>query len=158
MLRPDVRVDSVQDVTPTLLENIDVSAVLVDLDDTLLAAADDRVAPDVITWIRSLKDAGFAVAILSNGERQRVQSIAQEAGVPAMSLAGKPFRMAFRKAMRLLGDATPHTTVMVGDQLFTDVLGAKRAGLKAILVRPLSPGKLPHTRLARRIERMLLKE
>lgn len=158
MLRPDIRVESVQEVTPALLKTLGVGAVLVDLDDTLLAAADEQVAPDVIAWVRSLTAADFAVAILSNGERQRVRRIAEEAGVPGLSLAGKPFRMAFRKAMRLLGDPAPDATVMVGDQLFTDVLGAKRAGLRAILVRPLSPGKLPHTRLARRIERMLLKE
>lgn len=145
-------------VTPTLLRSWGVVAVLVDLDDTLLAAADEHVEPDVIAWVRSLAAADLAVAILSNGERERVRRIAEQAGVPGLSMAGKPFRVAFRRALRLLGDPPPHAAAMVGDQLFTDVLGAKRSGMRAILVRPLSPGKLPHTRLARRLERMLLKE
>ena len=140
MFHPYLRVASVREVTPALLNEAGIRALLVDVD-----------------WFSSLKRAGIPVAILSNGAAARVADIAAKVGVPALSLAGKPFKVAFRRGLRLLGNADPATTAMVGDQLFTDVLGAHQAGMKTILVKPLSPGKLPHTRLARRLERLVLK-
>jgi HAD superfamily phosphatase (TIGR01668 family) len=156
-LQPDARVTSVHEVTPAWLASRGIRGLLVDLDDTLLPAAAQGVEDSVYEWLESLVGAGVRVAILSNGERARVGAVAERAGVPALALAGKPFRYAFRRALRLL-DLPPGHVAMLGDQLFTDVLGAKSAGLLAVLVEPLSPGKLPHTRLARRLERWVLKE
>lgn len=158
MLHPDVRVASVLEVTPVLLARHGLQAVLVDVDDTLLKATSDRLPPGISDWFACLRAAGIPVAILSNGSRERVARIARTVNVPALSMAGKPFSWAFRRGLALLGGADPARTGMVGDQLFTDVLGARRAGLTSILVEPLSPGKLPHTRLARRLERMVLRE
>lgn len=144
-------------MTPAWLASRGIRGLLVDLDDTLLPAAAQGVEDSVYEWLESLVGAGVRVAILSNGERARVGAVAERAGVPALALAGKPFRYAFRRALRLL-DLPPGHVAMLGDQLFTDVWGAKSAGLLAVLVEPLSPGKLPHTRLARRLERWVLKE
>jgi len=147
----------VHEVTPSWLAARGLEGLLVDVDDTLLASTDVTVDESVTDWLRGLLVAGVRVAILSNGERERVKLVAAKAGVPALALAGKPFKVAFRRGLRLV--ALPAERVaMLGDQLFTDVLGAKSAGLTAILVTPLSPGKLPHTRLARRLERWVLKE
>lgn len=157
MLQPDARVSSVHEVTPSWLAARGLEGLLVDVDDTLLASTAATVDDGVTDWLRGLLVAGVKVAILSNGERERVRLVASQAGVPALALAGKPFKAAFRRGLHLV--ALPAERVaMLGDQLFTDVLGAKSAGLKAILVTPLSPGKLPHTRLARRLERWVLKE
>ncbi len=158
MFRPHLRVATVHELTPALLKEHGLQALLVDVDDTLLAARDELVDPRVFEWFRTMRDAGVPVAIVSNGSPARVAAIAARAGVPALYMAGKPFWWAFRRGMKLLEGADPARTAMVGDQLFTDVLGARSAGLKSVLVRPLSPGKLPHTRLARRLERMVLKE
>lgn len=158
MLQPDARVTSVREVTPQWLAARGLEGLLVDLDDTLLAARSERVDEEVYAWFGSLRAAGVRVAILSNGETGRVASIAAQAGVPAVAMAGKPFARAFRRGLALLGDMPRERVAMLGDQLFTDVLGAKRAGLTAVLVTPLSPGKLPHTRLARLLERWVLRE
>ena len=155
MIRPDVRVDSVCDVTPALLRELGVRGVLIDLDDTLVASDAEGPTAEVEAWLRDLVRAGIEVVILSNGERLRVRALAERLGVRAFALVGKPFPFAFRRGLDALG--TPRSaTAMVGDQLFTDVLGANLAGLTSILVRPLTPGKLLHTRAARRIERMIL--
>lgn len=153
-----MRVRSIHDVTPDLLAELGLRALLVDVDDTLLCAAATDLATDVRDWFKGLEDAGVRMAILSNGSKERVANVAREVGVPALSMAGKPFKWAFKRGLKLLGNAEPAETGMVGDQLFTDVLGAKIAGLTTILVEPLSPGKLPHTRLARQLERWVLKE
>jgi len=158
VLHPHLRVSSVHEVSPALLREAGIEALLVDVDDTLLSSRATQLEPAIAGWFATLAAAGVPVAILSNGSRTRVAEIAAELGVPALSLAGKPFPLAFRRGLKLLGDVDPSKTAMVGDQLFTDVLGARQAGLLTILVEPLSPGKLPHTRLARRIERLVLKE
>lgn len=155
MVLPDIQVDSVVDVTPTLLRRHGVRAVLVDLDDTLIASNAEALSSDAEGWLRGLLSAGITVGILSNGERRRVARLGTALGIPAFALAGKPFAFAFRRGLAALG-STPADTAMVGDQLFTDVLGANCAGLTSILVRPLTPGKLPHTRIARRLERRIL--
>lgn len=155
MLRPDVHVDRVSDVTPELLRGLGVDGVLVDLDDTLVASDATMPTTEVEAWVRDLLRGGFRVVILSNGERARVREFSERLGVRAFALVGKPFWFAFRRGLAALG--TPRAaTAMVGDQVFTDVFGANLAGLTSILVRPLTPGKLPHTRFARRLERLIL--
>ncbi len=149
-------VDSVCQVTPDLLRSRGVKGVLVDVDDTLLAASADVLTGEVEVWLRGLAAHGFPVVLLSNGERGRVRALADRLGVAGLPMSGKPLRAAFRRALALTGTAATESA-MVGDQLFTDVVGANLAGLTSILVRPLSPGKLPHTRFARVLERMILK-
>ena len=156
MLRPDAVVTSVTEVTPDFLHALGVRAVLVDLDDTLLAAGSDLLEPLFTVWLESLRLAQIPVAILSNGAHARVVRWAAELGLEGLPLTGKPRGRAFRRGLEKLG--TPaRETAMVGDQLFTDVLGANRAGMVSVLVTPLSPGKLPHTRVLRHLEALLLK-
>jgi HAD superfamily phosphatase (TIGR01668 family) len=156
LLHPDAVVTSVTEVTPELLRELGVRAVMVDLDDTLVPAGSELLEPLFRAWLRELVAAGFPVVILSNGERKRVERYARELEVRGLALVGKPFRHAFRRGLELLGTAA-HETAMVGDQLFTDVLGANLIGLRSVLVSPLSPGKLLHTRALRRLERRLLR-
>ncbi len=155
MLKPNLHVASVTDVSVAWLQERGVRAVLVDADDTLVVRDGDPVGAPVRAWLVAVKGAGIAVALLSNGTRLRVAALGADLGVRAFALSGKPFGFAFRRALRALGSDARHTA-MVGDQLFTDVLGANCAGLISILVTPLSPGRHAHTRAARRLERWVL--
>jgi uncharacterized protein len=155
MLEPDLHVASVTDVSVAWLRERGVQGVLIDADDTLVPGDDSGLRPRSRAWVGELLAAGLGVAILSNGTLARVTDLGATLGVPTIALAGKPFGFGFRRAMRMLGTSAGGTA-MVGDQLFTDVLGANCAGITSILVRPLTPGKLPHTRVARRLERLIL--
>ncbi|MEX2534658.1 MAG: YqeG family HAD IIIA-type phosphatase [Trueperaceae bacterium] len=155
MLMPDVVVPAAQDVTPELLNLYGVKAVMVDLDDTILASSETQLGESVRHWLASLHDAGMPVAMLSNGARDRVERSCQELGIDGHHLAGKPFWWAFQRGLKRLGYKAGETA-MIGDQIFTDVLGANLAGMVSVLVRPLSPGRLPHTRAARYLERWIL--
>ena len=156
LLAPDLMVNAVHDVSPQVLRDFHVRAVMVDLDDTLVASNSDALAASCKDWVTSLKQQGFPVLILSNGHGPRVQRCATTLEITGFSMVGKPFGFAFRRGLNHLGSQA-HETVMIGDQLFTDVLGAKLAGLKSILVTPLTKGWLPHTRLARKLETLVLK-
>ena len=155
MLAPDLQVDDVTQVTVAWLRERGLRAVLVDADDTLVPGDDGPVAPEAVAWAREVRAAGVLLAILSNGTAERVAALGRQLEVPAFALAGKPFSFAFRRAVRSLG-AEPATTAMIGDQLFTDVLGARCAGLTSVLVTPLTPGRHAHTRWVRRLERWVL--
>lgn len=155
MLEPDLHVASVADVDLAWLLERGVRGVLVDVDDTLVPGDDGPVSPEALAWIERLRAAGLSVAILSNGTPGRVAALGERLGLPAFGMAGKPFGFAFRRALAATG-TTPATTAMIGDQLFTDVLGARWAGLTSVLVAPLTPGRHTHTRVARRLERWVL--
>lgn len=148
-------VDSVAEISPELLERHGIRGVLVDLDDTLVAAEAERLEPRIEAWLQALKDAGFAVLLFSNGSPERVRRWSRELGLDSLALVGKPLPWVFRKGLRRLGTEA-HQSAMIGDQLFTDVLGANWAGMMSILVTPLSAGSLPHTRLLRNVERFIL--
>lgn len=156
MLKPDLQVTDITSVTPELLRQHGLDAVMVDLDDTLVPSGADSMEDRFTEWFTALRADGIDLLILSNGQRDRVAHWAHSLGIPGLSLVGKPFRHAFRRGLKMLG-SEPSRTAMVGDQLFTDVLGANLMGLFSVLVMPLSPGKLPHTRLLRRVENRILR-
>lgn len=129
---------------------------MVDLDDTLVSSLGNSLDSAFSQWLCELRSCGIPVVILSNGKRERVEYHARALGIQGFALIGKPFPHAFRQGLRALG-TKPHETAMVGDQLFTDVFGANLMGLTSILVTPLSPGALPHTKLFRKLEACILK-
>ena len=156
LLRPNFIVDKVSEVTPGFLRERGIRAVMVDLDDTLVAGGATTLDPTFTSWLDALKAARLPVLILSNGSSQRVAQWSQNLGVLGLSLVGKPFTFAFRRGLQHLGSKAGETA-MIGDQLFTDVLGANLVGMTSILVTPLSPGKLLHTRLLRHLETHILR-
>lgn len=156
VLTPQLIVESVTDVDPLVLRERGIRGVMVDVDDTLLASTEDRISREHAEWIEGLRAAGFPLVLLSNGEPKRVARLAEQFGVTGFSLAGKPFPRAFRKALDAL-DLPSSSVAMIGDQVFTDVVGANLAGVTSILVRPLSAGKWLHTRLARYLERLVVR-
>jgi HAD superfamily phosphatase (TIGR01668 family) len=103
-----------------------------------------------------LKQLGFQVMIVSNNTRMRVSRFADPLDIPFIHAAKKPLTIAFKKALRLLGTAREET-VVIGDQLLTDVLGGNRMGLFTILVVPISRQDGFFTRINRRIERLVFR-
>ncbi len=156
MLKPDFILKNAYLVSPEFLNKHNIKAILVDLDDTIVASKSDYIADEYRIWIKKLKETAVPLLILSNGSPKRVKYWSKELELEAFSLVGKPFSFAFKRALKRL-DSTAKDTVMIGDQVFTDILGANLAGLKTILVKPLSPGGLWHTRAIRNLEKIILK-
>jgi len=156
MLEPDFMLESAYLANPAFLAKHDIKALLLDLDDTIVASKSQDINENYKIWINDIKAAGIPMLILSNGSPKRVNYWTQELGLAGFSLVGKPFSFAFRRALKQL-NCSAKETAMIGDQIFTDVLGANLAGIKSILVRPLSPGGMWHTRAIRNIEKLILK-
>lgn len=133
-----------------------IRGLILDLDNTMAEYGKAVVPPETKAWVQEALRLGFSVCITSNARPRRVKAFADALGVPGIAYAVKPVRRAFRLALKLLG-TTARETAVIGDQLFTDVLGGNRMGMYTILVNPLSSAELGTTRLVRRLERRVLK-
>jgi len=155
VLRPDGFADSLAAVSLDELAAAGVRGIIVDLDNTLLGYGLDDIAASDAAWISSARSRGFALALVSNNFTDRVRRVSEQLGVPAVPNALKPLPRGFSIALRMLG--TPKSaTIVIGDQLFTDVLGAKLAGLRVILTRPIVAHDWHGTRVLRLLERLVL--
>lgn len=155
MLEPDYYYRGVLDVDLHELARRGIDTLLVDLDNTLLPRDRDVIPDDISQWAASLNAAGFRACLISNNWQKRVVRVAEELGFELVAKAVKPLPFAFLLALRRMGSSRARAAV-VGDQMFTDVLGGKLTGITTVLVAPLSATDLPHTLLLRRVERVLL--
>lgn len=156
ILRPRVQAESVLDLDLTELRNAGIRGIIFDLDNTLVEWKQDRLDPEIMAQVKRFKTQGFKMCILSNGLERRVETIANTLGIPYVSRAVKPRKSPFKKALEILG-TSPEETAVVGDQLFTDILGGNRMELYTIWTPPLSETEFVSTRAVRRIERLVLK-
>jgi HAD superfamily phosphatase (TIGR01668 family) len=155
-LYPDLYVDSLLEIKPEMLVEKGIKALILDLDNTLVARGRKKAEPEVVKWLKDFRQRGFKLCIVSNSTWGRSGRIARMLGLPSVFRAVKPRRQPFRKALLILG-TRPQETAVVGDQLFTDVLGGNRLGLYTIMVPSLGGPDFILTRLIiRRIERLLL--
>lgn len=155
-LCPRNQVDSVFDLDPALLAQQGIKGVILDLDNTLVKWGADTIDDHLKTWVERFKDTGFKLCIVSNALPQRVESVARALGIPGVSQATKPFKTPFRRALELLG-TLPEETAVVGDQLFTDILGGNRMDLYTIWTPPISKTEFVSTRAVRHLERLVVK-
>jgi len=155
-LSPDAYLSSVHAIDLKDLVARGIRVLLLDLDNTLLPR-DTNVVPDELKeWAAGLRERGFSVCLVSNNWHERVHHVASELGFDLVDKAIKPLPFAFRQALRL-ENATAKEAAVIGDQLFTDILGGNMLGMRTILVAPLSATDLPHTLLLRRLEALVLK-
>lgn len=156
LLAPRQFLDHIFFLDLVALQERGIRGIIVDLDNTLVAWNRGGAAPgEVADWLATVRQRGFEACILSNNYPERVAAFSDRLPVPAIHRAGKPRRGGFRRAMELMG-TTPAETAVVGDQVFTDILGGNRLGLHTILVVPISKKEFVGTRLVRQIERILL--
>ena len=136
-LIPDRLYRRYTDLTPELLHDLQIRLLLCDLDYTLAPRAVKTPDDTLRNWIRACQEAGITVMILSNNRsKERVEMFCGELGIRYVGHAGKPSTRGYREAMEQAGVDAAHTA-MLGDKLLTDVLGAKRSGVLALMVEPL---------------------
>ncbi len=136
-LIPDRVFDRYSDITAQMLLDRGVKLLLCDLDYTLAPRAVAVPNDALRRWLDEMRTAGITVMILSNNRSgERVNTFCKDLGIPYVGHAGKPSRRGYREAIQKAGVSTAQTA-MLGDKLLTDVLGAKRSGVLALMVEPL---------------------
>lgn len=137
-LLPWKKVRSIYDLSGAGLAALGVRFLMADLDNTLCAYSDTEPGNALMAWKEDLAAHGVTLFLLSNSRKPwRPARFAEALGIDYLGHAGKPGVQSFQVAMEDHG-VTPEECAMVGDQIFTDILGANRAGVRSILVKPIS--------------------
>lgn len=152
---PDLTADSAYEIDYEGYYRDGYRGIIYDVDNTLVphgAPADERAKK---LFLR-LREIGFSVTLLSNNKEPRVKSFAEDVRYAGYIFkADKPSQKGYRAAMERMG-TDEETTLFIGDQLFTDVWGAKRTGIKSILVKPIHPKEEIQIVLKRQLEKIVL--
>ena len=146
----------VEEITINDLRQMGIRGVLLDVDNTLSRHGDPTPLPAALDWVRGLQAAGIKTLVVSNNQEERVAPFAQKLGLDFISKAAKPLPSGFRRGQKALG-LPAKSLLVVGDQLFTDILGANLAGMPSALVEPIQMEATPLFRVKRRLERPLLR-
>ena len=152
--KPDYYYNTISDIPLSLLKEAGIRAVICDLDNTLDCHETPVPSEKALDFLNTLKNMGFDVCIISNGKQARVDRYVQGLGIPAIAKAGKPAKRSYMKALKTI-KCKPGAAAFVGDQIFTDVWGAKRLGITTILVEPIKSIENPFFYPKRFLEKLI---
>lgn len=151
---PDEYLDSTYIIDFEQLKSDGFKGVIFDIDNTLVMHGEPADKRAVALFAR-LRKLGFDTCLVSNNKKPRVESFANQVGSKYIFKADKPSVKGYEKAMELMGTDRKNT-IFVGDQLFTDVFGANRAGIRTVLVKPIHPKEEIQIVLKRYLEKIVL--
>ena len=155
-LLPTKIFNDIYEITPDYLIANGISALILDIDNTLVTYDDPTPTESVSAWLSSMHSAGIQTAFVSNNHAERVERFCRGLGCYFHADAKKPSRKYMRLAMSHMGTSAD-TTACVGDQLFTDVLAGKRTGIRAFLVPPIKDKRTLFIRAKRFLEKPFLR-
>lgn len=156
LLTPDAMFDKFDDITPEFLLSRGITALLIDIDNTL--APYEQPLPDerIKNYFSALSTAGIRAALVSNNNKERVELFNSELGLIAFADCGKPSKKALLSAMAEMSSTTENTAA-IGDQLLTDALGAHLIGIPAFIVPPIKDKKNLFFKFKRLLEKPYIK-
>ena len=147
--------NSVTEITPELLEKNGITALILDLDNTLTTHDNPVPGEGVLEWIEGMKSADIQMIIVSNNHAERVKPFAKILGLDFVPDGKKPLSKGINEAGRRLG-APFSETAIVGDQIFTDILAAKLKRLRSIYVKPIEHETTTFFKFKRKMERFFI--
>ena len=153
-LKPDYYYSDISQIDLDLLKSSGIKGIICDIDNTIVAWSQTEILQETDDWIKQLKKEGFLVCLVSNGLNRRVQFFKEELNIPAIGQAVKPRKKAYRKAKKIL-DLESSEIAVIGDQIFTDILGGNRLNLVTILVDPVDNKEFITTKIMRFFERFV---
>lgn len=152
---PTEQVKSIYDINPHELAKKGIKGIITDLDNTLVEWDRPSATPKLINWFEAVKAEGISITIVSNNNETRVGNFANPLDIPFIHRAKKPMGAAFRKAVMQMG-IKREESVVIGDQLLTDIFGGNRSGFHTILVLPVAQSDGLATKFNRMVERRIM--
>lgn len=153
-LYPNEYIDSTYEIDFQKIYDKGIRGIIFDIDNTLVphgAPADERAAE----LFQRLKDIGLKTCVVSNNHEPRVRSFCEKVGSPYVFKAGKPKGRGYLRGMHRMGTDLNHT-ICIGDQIFTDIWGARMAGLYSIMVGIIEPDYEIQIILKRKLEKPVM--
>ena len=155
LMAPDQSCDTIYDIDLIALYERGYRNLLLDIDNTIIPWNSDEISTNLIEWVKNAHKIGFSIYLFSNcHKKSRINRIARHLGVQAIPYRGKPFTSAFKKAIEFI-KGVPENTVMIGDQILTDIFGGNRLNLHTILIKPISDKEFIGTKFNRWFEKII---
>jgi len=156
LLCPNSMANSLLEIDVLLLQQQGVSGIILDLDNTILPWDSAEIRPEAAAWLHRAMDLGLKVGLVSNNRQLRVAEFAAKFAIPFAARAFKPSRRGFRQVIAAM-QLSPGQVVVIGDQLFTDILGGNRLGCRTIWVKPLAAKEFIGTKITRQFEKLAVR-
>ena len=155
-LYPNAYLKNIKEITIDFLNKNNIKALILDVDNTLIDF-DKNMLEGTEKWCKKLKQEGIKFFIVSNSnKKEKVKMVADRLEIPYVFFATKPLKRGFNKAIKML-DEKNENIAAVGDQIFTDVIGANRCKMFSILVEPIAKKDLLITKIKRPLENYVIK-
>ena len=157
LLKPDIKLGGITDITVELLNKHNIKALLLDVDNTMSTHHGTILTNGLTEWIAHMQNNGIKLMVLSNSKRFRVEPFAARIGLPFISLGCKPLPTGYLRGVKALNEKRKNVAI-VGDQIFTDVLGGNAVGVKTILLTPIKLEDGWSFKVRRNLEKKLYKK
>ena len=135
-LLPTFRAEAVTDLTPEFLLGQGIRLLMLDFDNTIVPYTTDRPTEAVSHWLETMESSDVQICVVSNSRKDRVKVFCKKYGIPCITRAKKPFPRGIRQCLKQY-EFPLEQCALVGDQIFTDTLGANGCGVRSILVRAI---------------------
>ena len=135
-LLPRLMTDSLTDLTPALLREKNVRLLMLDFDNTIVPYTTDVPTADMERWLSRMNASEIQICVVSNSHKDRVPAFCQARGIDCITHAKKPFSKGIRECLEKYGIPASQAA-LVGDQIYTDTLGANCAGVTSILIKAI---------------------
>ena len=156
LLKPNIKLKKITDITVDLLKKHNIDSLILDIDNTMSTHHVEVLTDGLTAWLAMMKENGIKLIVLSNSKEERVNPFANRIGLDYISLGLKPLPSGYIRALKMLKSKRKNTAI-VGDQIFTDVLGGNFVGVKTILLTPIKLESTPGFRFKRKIETYIYK-
>ena len=156
LLKPHIKLDSVTDITLEILKKYNITDLILDVDNTLSTHHGHVLTDGLEDWLKLMSENNIGLMVLSNSKEARVKPFAEKIGLPFISLGLKPLPFGYIRALKAMGSKRKNTAI-VGDQIFTDVLGGSFVGVKKILLTPIKLETTAGFKFKRKIEKLVYK-
>ena len=135
-LLPVVMTTAITDLTPGLLMERGIRLLMLDFDNTIVPYTTNEPTEEVEKWLKMMLSSPVQICVVSNSKRPRVKVFCEKYGIPCITHARKPFSKGIRECLEKFS-MDPSECALVGDQIYTDTLGANGAGVQSILVKAI---------------------